>query len=579
MKKNFINLFFISFFIFLIFPFNAKAYNGYVIEKYDVDIKVNENNVLNVTETIDVNFSTAKHGIVRNIPLKNRYIRKGITTETRAKIDNLKINEQYSRSKENGDLILKIGDPDETIVGLKQYVISYDYDIGDDNVDQYDELYFNVIGDEWDTQINKVTFKIEMPKEFDDTLVNFTIGTHGATYFEDVKYNIDGNTIEGYVTSNSFGYALDSREGLTARIELPEGYFTGERKVFDPTSVIVYGLLIGFVLLILLSIKLFRKYSYWKKDLLVVEYTVPDNLTPAEIGYLYDGVASNKHIVSLITYFANKGYLNIIDEGKNKFSFKKLKDIPDSEPDYAKTTFNGLFKKADSEGVVKKSDLKEKFYTTLATAVTRLKSHHKIYNNSHTYVGLFYGFMLFLPIYAVIFLKSISTYRLEYDYSVQYGIVCILGVILTILNLVFLILNKKRTEDATKKYNRARGFKHYMEEVEKDKLEALVMENPNYFYDILPYAYVLGVSDKWSSKFESIVMEPPTWYTGNVYSPTTGTFNINKFNNSLNHTISNVSGTMSSRPYESSGTSGGGSFSGGGGSVGGGGGGGGGSSW
>lgn len=579
MKKNFINLFFVSFFIFLIFPLSAKADDGYIIEKYNVDIKVNENNVLNVTETIDVNFSLESHGIMRNIPLKNRYSRKGITTETKAKIDNLEVNEQYSKTKEDGDLILKIGDPYETITGPKQYVISYDYDVGDDNVDQYDELYFNIIGTEWSTQVKEATFKIEMPKEFDETLVNFTIGTYGATYFEDVIYDINDNVIEGYVTSNSYGYALDSREGLTVRIELPEGYFTGERIVFDPTGLIVYGLLIGFTLLIFLSIKLFRKYSYWKKDLLVVEYAVPDNLTPAEIGYLYDGVANNKHIVSLITYFANKGYLNIIDEGKNKFSFKKLMDIPDTEPDYAKTTFNGLFKKANGEGIVKKSDLKEKFYTTLATATSRLKAHHKIYNNSHTYVGLYYALMLFAPIYLVIFLSSIATYRLTTDYKFQYGIVLILFAVLTILNLIFLILNKKRTEDATKKYNRARGFKHYMEEVEKEKLEALVMENPNYFYDILPYAYVLGVSDKWSSKFESIAMEPPTWYTGNVYSPTTGTFNINKFNNSLNSTISSVSRTMSSRPYESSGTSGGGSFSGGGGSSGGGGGGGGGGRW
>ena len=41
-----------------------------------------------------------------------------------------------------------------------------------------------------------------------------------------------------------------------------------------------------------------------------------------------------------------------------------------------------------------------------------------------------------------------------------------------------------------------------MKTVEKDKINELVEENPNYFYDILPYAYVLGVSDKWSKKFE-----------------------------------------------------------------------------
>lgn len=37
----------------------------------------------------------------------------------------------------------------------------------------------------------------------------------------------------------------------------------------------------------------------------------------------------------------------------------------------------------------------------------------------------------------------------------------------------------------------------FLETAEKEKLEQLVFEDPKYFYNILPYAYVLGVSDKW----------------------------------------------------------------------------------
>ena len=48
------------------------------------------------------------------------------------------------------------------------------------------------------------------------------------------------------------------------------------------------------------------------------------------------------------------------------------------------------------------------------------------------------------------------------------------------------------------------GFKNYIELAEKDQLEMLVEQNPKYFYDILPYAYVLGVSKKWVEKFENI---------------------------------------------------------------------------
>ena len=365
MKKNYIKIFFISFFIFLICPFNAKADNGYVIKNYNVDIKVNENNVLNIKETIDVNFILESHGIYEYIALVNNFNRDDFDTKTKAKVSNLKINEKYTTSKSDGILKLTIGDPDKTIIGEKQYIIEYDYDYGDDNIEKYDELYHNIISNKWTTSIQNVNFKIQMPKEFDTSLINFTVGYYGSTYYEDVIYNIDGNTIEGTINKNLSGNALNQSEGLTVRIELPEGYFKGERKVFDPTFLIIHGEIILTSLLIIFGIIIFKKYSYYKKDLLVVEYTVPDNLTPAEIGYLYDGKTKNEQIVSLITYLANKGYLKIIDEGKKNFSFQKLKDISPKEPQYVKTTFNGLFANANKDGIVKKSSLVDKFYKTL----------------------------------------------------------------------------------------------------------------------------------------------------------------------------------------------------------------------
>lgn len=37
------------------------------------------------------------------------------------------------------------------------------------------------------------------------------------------------------------------------------------------------------------------------------------------------------------------------------------------------------------------------------------------------------------------------------------------------------------------------------------------MQDPTYFYDILPYTYVLGVSDKWIKQFETIGLQSPDW--------------------------------------------------------------------
>ena len=57
-------------------PSKSNEYSSYdyVIDKYDINIIVNENNTFDITETITAYFNVAKHGIYRTIPLKNRII-------------------------------------------------------------------------------------------------------------------------------------------------------------------------------------------------------------------------------------------------------------------------------------------------------------------------------------------------------------------------------------------------------------------------------------------------------------------------------------------------------------------------
>ena len=98
-----------------------------------------------------------------------------------------------------------------------------------------------------------------------------------------------------------------------------------------------------------------------------------------------------------------------------------------------------------------------------------------------------------------------------------------------------------------------KGFKKFMEYAEKPRLEELVEEYPTYFYDVLPYAYALEVTNAYAKNFEGIAMEPPSYYYGD-------NFNVVAFTTGLSSSLS------------SSSSSGGGSFSGGGGGGGGGGG-------
>jgi uncharacterized membrane protein len=118
-----------------------------------------------------------------------------------------------------------------------------------------------------------------------------------------------------------------------------------------------------------------------------------------------------------------------------------------------------------------------------------------------------------------------------------------------------------------------RGYRDFLKLTEKDRIEKLVGEDPDYFYKNLAYAYALDVTDAYAKQFRDIAIEPPSWYeysdkrgpySGNIYT-------CSMLNSTMKDLMHGVSSSMTSQPG-SSGGSGGGSFSSGGGAGGGGGG-------
>lgn len=146
--------------------------------------------------------------------------------------------------------------------------------------------------------------------------------------------------------------------------------------------------------------------------------------------------------------------------------------------------------------------------------------------------------------------------------NVMYIITYIIGIISIAVLILFAKIMPKRTLFGNEMLGKLRGFKRFLETAEETQLEKLVYENPEYFYNILPYAYALGVSEAWMSRLETIVMQAPEWYSG--YKP----FRINDFNHFMNNTMKSAQRNMSSSSSSGSGggSSGGGSGGGGGGS-------------
>ena len=636
MKKN---LLLFIFLLLLIIPISIKAEvedttgNDYYITSYDINIKVNENNTFNIKEKIDASFEVPKHGIIRKIPVRNQVKRiDGTSSNKRAQVFDIKVNDKYSVSLYSDYKNIKIGDPGKVLIGNKSYEISYLYNIGKDPLKDKDEFYFNIIGNDWDTTISNVTFRIEMPKAFDKEKIGFSSGSYESIDSSNITYNVDGNIISG-----TYNGTLNRNEAITIRMELPEGYFVGAKYI---KSIWFYIGIIVPIICLILSYFIWKKFGKDEEVVDTVEFYPPNKLNSLDVAYYYKNSVNSKDVVSLLIYLANKGYIKITEieekgllRKKKSFKITKLKEYDGNN--YCERLFiKGLFKNiksnSDEPQEVTLKELKDKFYKTINKIVNHANGEGKrktiiekaptkqsifvaglfiisafitilplilevgmpellieyvffvfgticiaIYlRKNHTpgdiFGGIFFwlcfcSFGLFVPIAMIVAL-------LEFDYLIALA----LGLINSFVIIVCFINLPKRTRFGTIILGRVRGFKKYLETVEKDRLESLVEQNPTYFYDILPYAYVLGVSNKWIKKFESLSIVEPDWY----YSTTP--FSLNTFSTSINRTLDSAYNVMT---YDSTPSSGGGGsgFSGGGSSgggfSGGGSGGGGGSSW
>ena len=165
-------------------------------------------------------------------------------------------------------------------------------------------------------------------------------------------------------------------------------------------------------------------------------------------------------------------------------------------------------------------------------------------------------------------ISSISFFKVIINTTLFNKIVIVFGFICISILIVFNFLMQKRNTYGIDILGKIKGFKNFLETANKEQLEMQVAKNPMYFYDILPYTYVLGVSSTWISKFEEIATMPPSWYVSS------NDFNANNIGSRINETISSAIKTMSSSPSSSSssygGSSSGGGFSGGGSAGGGG---------
>ncbi|MGI6084586.1 MAG: DUF2207 domain-containing protein [Acetivibrionales bacterium] len=604
----------------------AIALEAFEISAFDIVMNVQSDNSYEITETIDVEFLEQRHGIIRSIPLKTY---RGKPTA----IIGVEVSgHKYSTSKEEGNLNIKIGDEKLYADKKEKYIISYTYVIGDDGLRNMDELYFNLIGTDWDCPISNITFTIKMPGRFDDDKLNFTYGKKGSTKNDAVSYIVEGRTIKGKLNSS-----LGPNEALTIALPLPQGYFE-DAKPLNDGLIDRFGWLFS-ALAVLVGIFIWVSLGKKKQGFPTVEFYPPQGTTSADVGFLIDGRVDPFDITSLIIYWADKGYLSITEYNtkklfgtKKSFLLTKLREMGDEAKPYERKMFYEMFLYGNGTQVYTE-ELSNRFYRTADKIKYYIKNDFegdpetRIFDKKNSICKLLLWVMMVLAVYPLLIvcvdrvlnadssgqlliislilsvLISASLYAIMYNITnwkrlpkkgrinqvfiafvftllsiglsiylaiesgmLIYMIIAIAGSII----LAFLSCRcNKRTSIGTWYEERLVGFRDFLKATELDRIKLLVNENPQYFYNVMPFAMVLGVTDKWAKNFDNIMVSPPNWY----FTATPSMFNASGFAINLEQSLRGISSDISSRPSSSSGGSSDG------GSAGGGTGGGGGSSW
>lgn len=103
------------------------------------------------------------------------------------------------------------------------------------------------------------------------------------------------------------------------------------------------------------------------------------------------------------------------------------------------------------------------------------------------------------------------------------------------------------------------GFKMFMQSGKMDDIEEVYDGGANYFYDILPYAMVCGLTNIWKKRVAALSIQPPDWYTSHRH------FDAGHFATDMSRGL-NASSASPSSSSSSGGSAGGGGGGGGGGS-------------
>jgi len=549
------------------------------IRSFDVELHVNQDSSLTVAENILVDFeSSSQHGIYRLIPLQ--YKRFGNAFSVELRVQSVTGDQDraapYTAVHQDGDIMVKVGDPERLVTGVHTYKIRYVVRRAVNFFQDAPEVYWNATGNGWPLSICSATVRLYPPPGVAAADIRTACYVGSAGSREPGTISQDGGTV--LYSSGTLGPG----QGLTIVAGLPKGAVIAP-SLLEKTLWFLFDWWPLFALPALTTVLMVRRWWHSGRDpgrhnAVAVEWSPPKELSPAEVGTLLDERCDLDDVLSTLIDLAARGYLQIKEREVNDFLFFSSKDYefiklnpPAGAPSllpHEQAFLSALFEEGESLKLL--SDLKCKFYVHLPeirkSVYKQLAGKRYFVDDPDKVRSNYYLLGVVIVLLGCVSWPALAAAQV----SIPVGALLSGGVVLIMARAM-----PARTAKGSGALEESLGFQRYVRLAEKDRIAVLAAEDPTVFGRLLPYAMVLGVADYWANAFHDLLTQPPDWYVPARYGPSYR-FSSRSFVHDLGNGMNTIGKTFAANPA-STGGGGGSGFAGG--TSGGGFGGGGGGSW
>ncbi|MDH5380211.1 MAG: DUF2207 domain-containing protein [Cyclobacteriaceae bacterium] len=633
MKTTF-SLLFILFFSFL-----GQAQEG--ILNYHSDITIRKDRSILVSEIISVHAygfgGSIQRGIFRDIP--------NVMTDHEGNKYEVAIHivevlkdgspENFSESEINNGIQLRIGNADVYLEsGDYTYTITYEVSDQIRLFEEYDEIYWNAIGDQWTFSIQEGSARIHLPSGAGIVQQAAYSGDYGETECN-CEHTVENDSTIYY----KLNQPLSSYSAFTVAVGFDKGFVTPlteeelQERELQRWMPVIYAIS-GLILVLLYYFLAWLKVGVDPdKGAVIARFEPPKGYTPAATRFVVKMGFDNKAFSASLINMAVKKFL-IIDKTGNNYQLIKSSDSDSMLSAGEKKIANKIFGNSD------RVTIKQSNHSKIRNGISALKDQlssdfEKINFKKNTpwiipgviisiatlvvtlgtlvdqeelffpLVGFMMASLFFGPLIFALY-KKISTAKGYMKYVHGIWGIFIFGILFSVLgvaswnlaelhfininfvfyivyfivlfgsNGLFIYLIKAPTVHGRKIMDEIEGLKMFMEAAEKHRMNMMNPpdKTPQLFEKLLPYAIALGVENKWSEQFDDIIAKA---IANNEYQPTwyrgSTLYSMHYLTRDLGSTFSNDISSSSISPQSSSSSgSGGGGFSGGGGGGGGGGG-------